>query len=121
MKFAALEFNSDLGSPERGRTIVEGLLSTFPKRFDIWSQLLDLELKQGNKDIIRGVFRRVTRSKALKPKLAKSWFRKWSEWEDMNGNKKDSERVKMIAEDWVKAAALPMQQDDNLSAQKELL
>ncbi|KAI1005661.1 rRNA biogenesis protein [Podosphaera aphanis] len=105
LKFAALEFNSTSGSPERGRTIFEGLLSTFPKRLDIWSQLLDLEVKQGDPDIIREVFERVTKSRALKPKTAKSWFKKWSEWEETHGDKKSRERVKAKAQEWVKMAA----------------
>lgn len=102
LKFAALEFHSKSGSPERGRTIIEGLLSTFPKRLDIWNQLLDLEIQQGDKEIIRGVFQRFIKSRVLKPKPAKTWFKKWSEWEEKNGDKKDCERVKALAKDWVK-------------------
>lgn len=105
LKFAALEFHSSSGSPERGRTMFEGLLSTFPKRLDIWNQLLDLEIQQGDQDIIRGVFERVVKTKGLKPKGAKAWFRRWSEWEQKNGDKKSQEKVKAKAEEWVRAAA----------------
>ncbi|RKF58865.1 rRNA biogenesis protein rrp5 [Erysiphe neolycopersici] len=105
LKFAALEFHSKSGSPERGRTIIEGLLSTFPKRLDIWNQLLDLEIQQGDKEIVRGVFKRVIKLKALKPKRAKHWFKKWSEWEEKNGDKKDCERVKALAEEWVRSVS----------------
>ncbi|RKF63734.1 rRNA biogenesis protein rrp5 [Golovinomyces cichoracearum] len=105
LKFAALEFNSPSGSPERGRTIIEGVLSTFPKRFDIWNQLLDLEIQQGDPEIIRGVFQRVIKSKFLKPRGAKKWFKKWSDWEEVNGDTKSRERVKAQAEDWVRIAA----------------
>jgi len=104
LKFAALEFRSASGSPERGRTMFEGLLSTFPKRLDIWRQLLDLEIQQGDQDIIRGVFERVVKTKGLKAKGAKDWFRKWSEWEEKNGDKKSQEKVKAKAEEWVRAA-----------------
>ena len=62
----------------------EGLLSTFPKRLDIWNQLLDLEIQ---------------------PKGAKAWFRRWSEWEENNGDKKTQEKVRAKAEEWVRAAA----------------
>ena len=82
----------------------EGLLSTFPKRFDIWNQLLDLEIQQADKDIIRGVFERVTKVKGLKPKGAKAWFKRWSEWEATNGDKKSQEKVRARAEEWVKGA-----------------
>jgi rRNA biogenesis protein RRP5 len=103
LKFAALEFHADAGSAERGRTIFEGLLSTFPKRLDICNQLLDLEIQQGDKEIVRGVFERVTRTKGLKPKGAKAWFKRWAEWEEGNGGKKEQERVKAKAEEWVRA------------------
>ncbi|TVY24932.1 rRNA biogenesis protein [Lachnellula hyalina] len=103
--FAHLEFNSASGSPERGRTMFEGVLSTFPKRLDIWRQLLDLETKQGDQDIIRGVFERVVKTKGLKPKGAKDWFKRWSEWEEKNGDKKTQEKVKAKAEEWVRTAA----------------
>lgn len=84
----------------------EGLLSTFPKRLDIWNQLLDLEIQQGDKDIIRGVFERVVKTKGLKPKGAKAWFRRWSEWEAKNGGAKEQEKVKAKAEEWVRSAAV---------------
>jgi rRNA biogenesis protein RRP5 len=83
----------------------EGLLSTFPKRLDIWNQLLDLETQQGDREIIRGVFERVVKTRGLKPKGAKSWFKRWSEWEEKYGDKKTQEKVKAKAEEWVRAAA----------------
>ena len=83
----------------------EGLLATFPKRLDIWNQLLDLEIQQGDKDIIRGVFERVVKVKGLKPKGAKAWFRRWSEWEEKNGAAKEQEKVKAKAEEWVRSAS----------------
>src|SRR5262245_61270647 len=43
-RFAALEFRSPNGEPERGRTFFEGLLAQYPKKGDLWSQLLDLEM-----------------------------------------------------------------------------
>lgn len=105
IKFGSLEFHSPSGSSERGRTIFEGLLSTFPKRLDIWNQLLDLEIKEGDEDIIRGVFERVTKIKGLKVKGAKAWFKRWSEWEEKNGDKKSLEKVRAKAEEWVKNVA----------------
>lgn len=103
LKFASMEFRSTSGSAERGRTMFEGLLSTFPKRLDIWNQLLDLEIQQGDKDIVRGVFERVVKTRGLKPKGAKAWFKKWSEWEEKNGDKKNQDKVKAKAEEWVRA------------------
>lgn len=112
IKFAALEFHSSCGSPERGRTIFEGLLSTFPKRLDIWHQLLDLEIQQGDSDTIRGVFERVVKTRGLKPRGAKGWFRRWSEWEERNGDKKSQEKVRARAEEWVRTAEEKAKSDD---------
>ncbi|RAL68395.1 hypothetical protein DID88_007126 [Monilinia fructigena] len=86
LKFAALEFRSERGSPERGRTIFEGVLAK-------WS----------DKSIVRGVFERVARIKGLKPKGAKGWFKRWSEWEKANGDKKSQEKVTAIAAEWVRS------------------
>lgn len=88
----------------------EALLTTFPKRLDIWNQLLDLEIKaaegDGEKDVVRGVFERMVKmNKALKPKQAVAWFRRWSEWEESNGDKKSREKVLAKTQEWVTAAA----------------
>ncbi|KAL2075304.1 hypothetical protein VTL71DRAFT_247 [Oculimacula yallundae] len=106
LKFASLEFHTSAGSPERGRTMFEALLTTFPKRLDIWNQLLDLEIKQGEKDVVRGVFERMVKvNKSLKPKQAMAWFRRWSVWEEENGDKKSREKVLAKTQEWVSAAA----------------
>ena len=52
-KFAQIEFK--FSSPEHGRTIMTGLLANYPRRFDLWSVFLDLEIKQGEPDVIRYV------------------------------------------------------------------
>ena len=36
-----------VGSSERGRNIFEGVLRSYPKRLDIWSQYLDQEITRG--------------------------------------------------------------------------
>lgn len=50
-KFAQMEFK--FSSPEHGRTIMTGLLANYPRRFDLWSVFLDLEIKQGEPGVIR--------------------------------------------------------------------
>lgn len=100
-KFAQLEFRSKHGDPERGRTIFEGLLSTFPKRLDLWNVLLDLEIKHGEKDQTRRLFGRVTSGK-LKSKKAKYFFKRWLEFEEKEGNAKSVENVKARAAEYVR-------------------
>ena len=44
-KFGILEFKH--GQPESGRTMLEGIVSNYPKRMDIWSIYMDMEVKYG--------------------------------------------------------------------------
>ncbi|OAA38363.1 Nucleic acid-binding, OB-fold-like protein [Metarhizium rileyi] len=102
-RFAALEFRSPNGEPERGRTMFEGLLATWPKKGDLWSQLLDLEMGVAGADAdataVRDVFERRTRVKGLKPNQAEKWFRRWAAWEEKL-DAKGKERVMAKAQDW---------------------
>lgn len=105
-KFAALEYGSPNGSAERGRTMFEGLIATFPKRFDLWSQLLDHEDgPNADKAVIRDVFDRATKVKGLKARPAKKWFKRWADWEEKNGDTKSQERVRAKAAEWVRLKA----------------
>ncbi|KAI0022028.1 hypothetical protein F4780DRAFT_242578 [Xylariomycetidae sp. FL0641] len=105
-KFAALEFTSPHKNPELGRTMFEGLLSTFPKRFDLWNQLLDHEDVPGaDKAVVRDVFERATKVKGLKARAAKKWFRRWAEWEEKNGDAKSREKVSAKASEWARRKA----------------
>ncbi|KAI1757762.1 hypothetical protein F4782DRAFT_142062 [Xylaria castorea] len=105
-KFAALEYNSPNGSAERGRTMFEGLIAAFPKRFDLWSQLLDHEDgPNADKAVIRDVFDRATKVKGLKARPAKKWFKRWADWEEKNGDAKSQEKVRAKATEWVRLKA----------------
>ena len=89
-RIAALEFRSPNGEPERGRTMFEGLLSNYPKKGDLWNQLLDLEIGRAGGDAekaekeaaVRDVFERRTKIKSLKSKQAERWFARWADWEE---------------------------------------
>ncbi|KAI0840658.1 nucleic acid-binding protein [Hypoxylon sp. FL0890] len=106
VKFATLEYTSPHRNPELGRTMFEGLLSTFPKRFDLWNQLLDHEDVPGaDKAVVRDIFERATKVKGLKARAAKKWFKRWADWEEKNGDAKSRERVSAKAAEWVKAKA----------------
>lgn len=119
-KFAQLEFRSENGDVERGRTVFEGLLSSFPKRIDLWNVLLDLEIKVGDAEQVRRLFERVLglhsgkkgavsidASKKLKPKQARFLFKKWLSFEEnlaaANGDEKMVEEVKARAVTYVKS------------------
>lgn len=38
---------------ERGRTIFEGIMANYPKRADLWSIFLDMEIRAGDPITIR--------------------------------------------------------------------
>ncbi|KAI1094561.1 nucleic acid-binding protein, partial [Rostrohypoxylon terebratum] len=115
-KFAALEFVSAHPNPELGRTMFEGLLSTFPKRIDLWNQLLDhedavpvdassLSGVNAKKAAVRDIFDRATKVKGLKARAAKKWFKRWADWEEKNGDAKTRAKVSAKAAEWVRAKA----------------
>ena len=51
-KFAQMEYKNAFGhggSIDRGRTILEGIIANYPKRVDVWSMYLDMELSIAKK------------------------------------------------------------------------
>jgi len=42
-----------VGDPDRGRTMFEGIVTNYPKRVDLWSVYLDMEIRAGQTDITR--------------------------------------------------------------------
>lgn len=113
LKFAQLEFKKAGGTPERGRTVFEGLISAFPKRVDLFDVLLDLETHV-TKDVeqARAVFARVVGSGAnvkLKPKQARHFFKRWEEFERKQADGEESarnvEEVRARAAEWVRLHA----------------
>ncbi|EXJ84170.1 hypothetical protein A1O3_04837 [Capronia epimyces CBS 606.96] len=110
LKFAQLEFKSPNGLAERGRTIFEGLISSFPKRVDVFNVLLDLELKQGDQEQIRALFERIFGGK-LKPKQAKYFFKRWLAFEESEGDERRVEAVKARAAEWIRGAGKPVDSD----------
>lgn len=108
-KFAALEFRSPNGDREQGRTLFEQLLATYPRKFDLWNQLADLEtssFRDGTDDagVVRDLFERGSKVKGLKPRQAKAWFRRWAKWEEDKGDAKSRERVSAKALEWARMA-----------------
>lgn len=84
----------------------EGLLAAWPKKGDLWNQLLDLETgiagSGADAGAVRDVFERRTRVKGLKPQQAEKWFRRWAAWEAKT-DAKGKDRVMAKAQDWAAA------------------
>ncbi|KAJ2905781.1 hypothetical protein MKZ38_004458 [Zalerion maritima] len=108
-RFAAIEYRSPKGLAERGYTLFEGILTSFPKRMDIWNQFVDLEInaKGGDKNapVVRRIFEQGSQVKGLKAHAAKKWFKKWAGWEESKGDGAEGKaKVMKKAAEWVKAA-----------------
>jgi rRNA biogenesis protein RRP5 len=67
------------GEPERGRTIFEGIVNSYPKRLDLWNVWLDKEMQQGDAEKVRRLFERVLNLK-ISSKKAKFFFKKWLQY-----------------------------------------
>lgn len=91
---AQLEFK--YGVPERGRTIFEGILKSNPKRMDIWSIYIDMEIKSLNFINTRLLFERLSCS-SLPPKKMKFVFKKYINFEIDHGTPQNVEKVKQAA------------------------
>ncbi|CDU23309.1 related to RRP5-processing of pre-ribosomal RNA [Sporisorium scitamineum] len=97
--FAINEFK--LGDAERGRTIFEGLVDSYPKRLDLWWQYLDQESRlEGNQVQVRNLFERTLTLK-LTAKKGKSLLKKWLDYEKAHGDAKSQQKVLKRAKEFV--------------------
>ncbi|CAM8882388.1 unnamed protein product [Rhodiola kirilowii] len=101
-KAAILEYK--LGSPDRGRSLFEGILKEYPKRTDLWSVYLDQEIRLGDTDVIRSLFERAI-SLNLKVEKMKFLFKKYLDYEKSIGDEERIEHVKTKAMEFVESHA----------------
>jgi rRNA biogenesis protein RRP5 len=73
-----------IGDAERGRTIFEGLVDTYPKRLDLWWQYIDQETRSKNISQVRDLFDRILSLKQSSKKV-KVTLKKWLEAEKKIG------------------------------------
>ena len=98
VKFILLEFNG--GSAERGRTLMEGVLSQNPKRIDLWSVYVDMEIKVGEVQRARAILDRII-TLPIKARQMKFVFKKMLEVEKKHGGAEQVEEVKRKAREYV--------------------
>ncbi|KAJ0394724.1 hypothetical protein P43SY_004004 [Pythium insidiosum] len=96
---------------EKARTIFEGMLSTYPKRLDLWNVYLDKEMKHcrqsGDDEAVahvRALFERVV-AMEFSAKKMKFLFKKYLAFEQERGDDESVEHVKQLAKSYVDAAA----------------
>ncbi|GAM88985.1 hypothetical protein ANO11243_070190 [Dothideomycetidae sp. 11243] len=117
--FAKLEFRfAPPGDPERGRTLLEGVLAEWPRLTSAWDAWADAEtgllakLKDSTaqqEDVqdqlarTRKLFERMAGGK-MKARRARYVFKRWKEFEERFGEAKAGERVLALAKEWVEKA-----------------
>ena len=95
-----------LGDPERGRTILEKLLTSYPKRSDLWGVWIDQERRlDDHEEIVRNLFERVI-TLNLSSKKMKQFFKRYLEFEKANGSAARVEHVKNKAREYVQSKSV---------------
>lgn len=104
-KTAQLMFEHDRA--EQARTIFDGLIAKNPKRLDLLSVYIDKEVKHGNIDQARQLFKDIAgirngaRTMKLSEKQMKKLFKRWYTFEEMHGTPESCDAVKKAAIEYV--------------------
>jgi len=93
-KFAQLEFK--YGDTERGKTMYEKLVSTYPKRVDIWKSYAEQLTRIGDVGVTRSLYIRIS-TLGLQAKKMKALFAKWLEFETTYGTEEQQGVVRAAA------------------------
>ena len=97
---------SEHGSPERARTLFDGIVDRYPKRLDLVFVYVDKEIKFGSLEAARSVMRKKVRERTLSDKKTKNLFKKWYRIEEEHGTEETRERVKAAAREYVEEERL---------------
>ncbi|CAG5134878.1 unnamed protein product, partial [Candidula unifasciata] len=93
-KFANLEFTD--GDKERGRTMFENLIASYPGRTDLWSVYVDMVAKVGDIEGARQIMERAVKQK-LNPKKLSFLVQKYVRFEETHGTEDQVQHVKDMA------------------------
>lgn len=99
-KFAQLEFR--YGDVEKGKSMLDKILTSYPKRTDLWSVFIDLMVKHGSQKDVRALFDRVIHL-SLAVKKIKFFFKRYLEYERKSGTAESIQTVKEKALEYVEA------------------
>ncbi|KAM9314482.1 protein RRP5 homolog [Pholidichthys leucotaenia] len=99
-KFAQLEFR--YGDVDKGRSMFDKVLTSYPKRTDLWSVFIDLMVKHGSQKEIREHFDRVIHL-SVSVKKIKFFFKRYLEYEKKHGTPQSIQAVKEKAIEFVEA------------------
>ncbi|XP_054634148.1 protein RRP5 homolog isoform X2 [Dunckerocampus dactyliophorus] len=102
-KFAQLEFR--YGNTERGHAMFDKVLTSYPKRTDLWSVFIDLMVKHGAQKEVRALFDRVIHL-SVSVKNIKFFFKRYLEYEKKHGTPQSVQEVKKKAVAFVEGKSL---------------
>lgn len=103
-QFALLEYRSKGGSVERGRTLFDGIVASYPKRVDVWSVYADQEVSSGDTEGARRVLQRAVASRRSSKKM-KFLFKKFAAFEAEHGDEEQQAEVRRAALEYVNSVA----------------
>ncbi|XP_032673721.1 rRNA biogenesis protein rrp5-like, partial [Odontomachus brunneus] len=98
VRFANLE--NKLGDKERSQTLFEQILSSYPKRVDVWSSYVDCLVKTEDFDIARKVLERAV-AQTLPVRKMKTLFKKFISFEEKYGTPEAVAHVQQMVTDYV--------------------
>ncbi|XP_068178536.1 protein RRP5 homolog isoform X2 [Antennarius striatus] len=99
-RFAQLEFR--YGDADKGRAMFDKVLTSYPKRTDLWSVFIDLTIKHGSQKDVRAIFDRVIHL-SVSVKKIKFFFKRYLEYEKKHGTLQSIQAVKEKAMEFVEA------------------
>lgn len=102
-KFAQLEFR--FGDAEKGRAMFDKVLTSYPKRTDLWSVFIDLMVKHGSQKDVRALFDRVIHL-SVSVKKIKFFFKRYLEYEKKHGTPQSIQNVKEKAMEFVESKGI---------------
>eukprot|EP00099_Drosophila_melanogaster_P023471 NP_651245.1 uncharacterized protein Dmel_CG5728 [Drosophila melanogaster] len=99
VSFAKLYAKHD--NNDMAQTLLDDVVTSYPKRIDIWSVYVDMLIKAGLIDSARNVLERAVVQK-LKPNKMQVIYKKYLQLEENHGTDATVAKVKQQAEQWVK-------------------
>uniref|UniRef100_A0A0K8VMJ0 Protein RRP5 n=1 Tax=Bactrocera latifrons TaxID=174628 RepID=A0A0K8VMJ0_BACLA len=96
--------NHKYGNNEMAQTLLDQVVTSYPKRVDVWAQYIDMLVKSEMIDSARSVLERAIIQKIPMKKM-RTIFKKYLEFEERFGTASDVEKVKKLAKEYVKRNA----------------
>ncbi|XP_067634673.1 rRNA biogenesis protein RRP5 [Eurosta solidaginis] len=93
--------NHKYGNNEMAQTLLDQVVTSYPKRVDVWTQYVDMLVKAQMIDSARSVLERAIIQKIPMKKM-RTIFKKYLEFEERFGTAADVEKVKKLAKEYVK-------------------